>query len=582
MSKAGNLAAWLALGVSGALAVWFGFAWSEPEQLGLILLRTGYWFTLGAVALFMVALGGLARHWGPRIWAHRRVVAGGLAAAAFLTLAMCALRPSLFKIIYDEPLLASTAQVMHDSGKFGYASKAFWVEGEFAILGVQIDKRPPLYPFLVSLAHDVTGYRLANSFLVNQCLAAASLFFVFLIGWRTTGGWRGGAIAAGAWGSLPLLYALATGGGLDLLAATISLGLVLLGAVVLGDDRGRGQLALWIGFALLLQARYEGAIAVVSAGLFAFILFVRQRRSLSPWAWIVPPLCLPVAWLQRVIQANQDLFTRNGQSVEAPFGWGYLAENLGAAFQYLFDFTFGQNSSPLLTLAGVASLAALAYWRLRGTWRPQKAIEWSILCVSVWGVLQTLVFLFYFWADWTSYETARFSLGLQWVLVLAAAVFAGAAPRSTRRDNVVLALIALFLAAYTAPANWLRPAEREYPAWRHFAFRNQVLSELGEAPVVVLDYAVTCPILLERPAVDLSRWRSYREPLSRMVEDPALGVIAIFDQVRESDDGVWRTPSPFALPAEWPQRLIASEELAAGRFRVVAIAVSGIEGGADE
>lgn len=52
-----------------------------------------------------------------------------------------------------------------------------------------IDKRPLLYPFLVSLAHDLTGYRVLNAFLVNVALHPLLLGLAWWLARRLAAGW---------------------------------------------------------------------------------------------------------------------------------------------------------------------------------------------------------------------------------------------------------------------------------------------------------------------------------------------------------------------------------------------------------
>jgi hypothetical protein len=67
-----------------------------------------------------------------------------------------------------------------------------------------VDKRRHFYPFLVSLAHDVTGYRPSNAFVVNAVLGV--LFLGRVYGWGVVlGGPRHGMLAVLLISTLPLL-----------------------------------------------------------------------------------------------------------------------------------------------------------------------------------------------------------------------------------------------------------------------------------------------------------------------------------------------------------------------------------------
>src|SRR6185436_2307184 len=111
------------------------------------------------------------------------------------------------------------------------------VQGVFVILEGIVDKRPLFFPFLLSLVHDVGGYRPANAFILNGILSFVFLGLVFVTGRMLAGrvaGWLGVALFAG----LPLLAQNSTGGGFELLNLVMLLATLLLGVrfVERGDE----------------------------------------------------------------------------------------------------------------------------------------------------------------------------------------------------------------------------------------------------------------------------------------------------------------------------------------------------------
>ncbi len=84
-----------------------------------------------------------------------------------------------------------------------------------------------LHPFLVSVLHDLTGYRPENVFVLNTALTFILLGLTYAVARRLAG--RGaGIVAVLLLTGLPLLAQNATGGGFELLNAVLILGTLLL------------------------------------------------------------------------------------------------------------------------------------------------------------------------------------------------------------------------------------------------------------------------------------------------------------------------------------------------------------------
>src|SRR5581483_8667631 len=103
---------------------------------------------------------------------------------------------------------------------------------------------------------DLTGYRVANAFVVNSLLLPLALGLAFVIG-RQLAGWRGGLLAALLLGTLPLLGQNATGSGMELLNVVMILATLALGAHYLAAPDEPRLAAFLLSTVLLAQSRYE-------------------------------------------------------------------------------------------------------------------------------------------------------------------------------------------------------------------------------------------------------------------------------------------------------------------------------------
>ena len=126
-------------------------------------------------------------------------------------------------------MLTGTSMSMHFTGTVLTPMRGGDIQGAFVILEGMMDKRQLFFPFLVSILHDLTGYRPENAFVLNGILTFVFLGLVNAAGRKLAGrtaGWLGVALFAG----LPLLGQNATGGGFELLNLVMILATMLLGA----------------------------------------------------------------------------------------------------------------------------------------------------------------------------------------------------------------------------------------------------------------------------------------------------------------------------------------------------------------
>src|SRR5262249_14356319 len=146
-----------------------------PDQTAIIFVsNAGFWFVLASFALFVRALWRTYRdalrafRWSSIDWVSVVVIGlGGVVLLVHETFG--------FKILMDEIMLLGTSMSMHLDKTVLVPVRGNDIQGTFVILDGMMDKRPLFFPFLVSLLHDLTGYRPANAFVLNGALT-----FVFL------------------------------------------------------------------------------------------------------------------------------------------------------------------------------------------------------------------------------------------------------------------------------------------------------------------------------------------------------------------------------------------------------------------
>ena len=141
-----------------------------------------------------------------------------------------------------------------------------------------LDKRPLFQPLLVSLLHDLTGYRPENVFALNSALTFGLLGLVY-VACRKLAGREAGILAVLLLTSLPLLAQNATGGGFELLNLVMIMSTLLLG-MRFAEKRDPGSLqALLLSAVLLAQTRYESILFMLPVGLLVGWTWWKERRA---------------------------------------------------------------------------------------------------------------------------------------------------------------------------------------------------------------------------------------------------------------------------------------------------------------
>ena len=72
-----------------------------------------------------------------------------------------------YKILMDEYNLTATSMNIHLEKTAFTPTRGRIVEGEFEVVDGYVDKRPFLYPLLLSIIHDISGYAETNPFILN-------------------------------------------------------------------------------------------------------------------------------------------------------------------------------------------------------------------------------------------------------------------------------------------------------------------------------------------------------------------------------------------------------------------------------
>jgi hypothetical protein len=483
----------------GAAAFYLGFKAVGSITAGHMIINWGYYYILGVFSLFMAYALRLLQDrrevW--RGWLRRP----GLPGAAIGLGTVFAVWADSFrhKILYDEFVIQGTAYEMHITKQVSTILRAYNIGGTWLSIDTFLDKRPYFFPFLVSLLHDFTGYRIANMFILNVACAAVFLGLLYWFAREIAG--RGQALLAVAMmAMLPLFGQNATGAGMDLHNLTMIALAACLGVLYLRvptDDR----LSLFVlGAVLLTQSRYESGIFLLPVAFIVAAGWMRAGRIILPWPAIIAPLLLvPYAWHQRV-DASTPLFWQLQAGQTSAFGWANIADNFRGDVGFLFNTGPSLANSWYLSAAGVAGLLWFA-WRaaawVAGKNRPAlSAPEYVAVAFGAGIAGHFVILLFYWWAKFNDLMASRFALPMCLAFaVLFAVLVKGLAGRRFPALRVAWAGLGVWLLTGGLPALSLKLYTNNNLGMQELDWEKGIL-DARPGPVLFISNKSTIPFIL--------------------------------------------------------------------------------------
>jgi hypothetical protein len=489
----------LLFALCGVLAFALGYHAVTSVAAGHLIIEWGYYYILGVFSLFCLYALRLARSRAAvlRGWLRSPGIAG--AAIALGTLFAVWSDSFKHKILYDEFVIQGTAYEMHLTKHVSTILRAYDVGGTWLSIDTYLDKRPYFFPFLVSLLHDFTGYRIANMFALNVACAAALLAFLYWFAREVAG--RGPAILAVAlMATMPLFGQNATGAAMDLhnlamLAMVACLSVLYLRAP--SDDRIS---LLVLGVVLLAESRYESVIFILPVAVIVALGWLRAGRVVLPWPAVIAPLLLvPWIWHHRVLE-SEPVFWQLKAGQDSPFGLENVVDNLRGDVDFLFNTGPRLANSWALSFAGVAGLCWLGF----GAWvwarrRPRPELPAAVVVGIAFGAGVAghfAVLLFYWWAKFDDLMASRFALPMCLSFaVLAAALVRGLAALRLPALRVAWAGLAIWLTTAGMSAINQRLYTDENLGMQELDWERAVITE-RPGPVLVISNKSTIPFIL--------------------------------------------------------------------------------------
>jgi len=269
---------------------------TQPEPW--LLARLLYWYmallTIGAVVI------GSALLWHSKfnLLEFLKKNSHGISLALGLTVAVVILIPPEMKVQFDETALVEASQTMHLLRANFEPFEALPTGGPIEVIRWELDKRPPIFPFLVSLLHDFRGVRIENAFFLNGFFLFLLLSIVFVWVRKTTDFFS--AVSAQLWLlSSPITLWCATSAGFDFSFSVVLVALNISALAFLREPRGE-KFRWFLSLGLLTcYWRYEGLFVffyLLGVTLFLVRNEWKMDRSSKWLSYFLPTLLLPL-WL---------------------------------------------------------------------------------------------------------------------------------------------------------------------------------------------------------------------------------------------------------------------------------------------
>ena len=478
---------WL-LVLTSLLAVVLAFVAIPDSQALALVTHAGFWFVLVAFAIWVWSLW---RAFGPDLRAIRPAAVDWVSVAFVIGggVVLLAHESFGFKIVMDELMLLGTSMSMHLDRTVLTPMRGNDIQGAFAIIEGMMDKRPLFFPFLVTLVHDLSGYRPENPWVVNTLLTFVFLGLACLAG-RLLAGRVGGWIAVVLLAGLPLLAHNSTGAGFELLNLVMILGTLLLGVRYYSRRDAVSLVALCYSGLLMAQVRYESCIFLAPLALLVLTVWIQEGRATLPWPVIVAPLLMLHYPLQHRIfdirSSAWEMFSKPGYS--KPFALEYIPENLTHAVKFFFAPITDQPNSYVLSALGwlaVPFFALLVLKRLRAL-RSENPIHVAVTLFALGFAAQFALMMCYFWGKFDDPVIRRLSLPTHLGLVLAVlAVLPQFAKPVVVRAVLAISLVGLL--ARSVPSMAAHAYSQEYLPGRETAWRRDFIQQQPRSDYLMID-----------------------------------------------------------------------------------------------
>ena len=422
-----------------------------------------------------------------------------------LTIVICAVflhlhEPHRFKILYDEYVLLSNSLRMHTQREVYITGRAHFINSHLQLQQGFVDKRPYFFSFVLSLVHDLSGYRPANAFFLNGIFTVILTTLMYAWCWRI-GGVRYGCLGVLLLTSIPLVAQNATGAGFEIMNACMLL-LFMNAASYYLKQNSNGGLSFLISTAVLLaQTRYESILYLLALALIVLVKWISRREVSMNWFSVFSPFLLfPPLFANQVFLADRGFWQLSDPESTA-FSIEHFVPNLEKAILYLFNYEDAWTNSFLLSTLGIIGFVFMFIYAI-GHYREIFSIPGSLLvfyATMTVMILNLTLLMTYHWGQLDDPMVWRLSLPLHLFFVLSIIRVLKEFLKNRRFPNFFFVLIGVHIIGFVAPANAGHEITDGYVSSREIDWAlKYIRSETSEDTFIVAESSV--PIICHNRA----------------------------------------------------------------------------------
>jgi hypothetical protein len=402
----------------------------QPSYTEPLFVHTAYYFLMATVLCWSGTYLYAAREvrWATVLPWVKQNWPGLVVALVVTVVAWLAIHPAL-RMLSDEAGLVGTSKNLWASRTATFTVSGKYYYDSYWDIGVAVDQRPALFPFLVSLVHVLGGYSYKNVFLFNLMVLPAFVLVSYRLAKSLL--WMGGEtfaiVAALLVVAHPITLLSARSGGFDFFAAFFAL-LVIKSLLDNCRTPSPERLAvLWMNLCMFAEIRYESVLFLPPVVALLLLFRMVRWRDLRPFAFIyalTPAFLLPRLW-QAVFRGSvpeQDPGT-------IVFSFTNFFNNARDYFKSILTPFASQPAHAAIVIAlGVVGCILWSRWlyhRLRARDWKAPHLGFAVL-VMVWMLVQAMLVFTYAWGRAQHPASARLVLAIDtffafpaaWVLTL--------------------------------------------------------------------------------------------------------------------------------------------------------------------
>lgn len=399
----------------------FSIFFLDEEQALVAYIDLGYIniAILAALASFYILRGNVHRAIS---WARDVKNAGIIVACILASTYLFTREGPGFKIAFDEQVLTNVSMNLHEHHVPVISESPLIGYSRYELL----DKRPLLFPFVLSLTHDIIGYRSSNGFYVNGLLTLFMLLALAILMKRVASR-RVAYISIILAACMPLIGQSSSGSGFEILNLCCILIVVWLGLEYWKNPTNAAIARLAFAGVLAAQVRYESVLIAIPIAALIIVKSINEKKVRMPWILCsVPLFFIPLVWQQRAVAANPERYQYTVDN-EQLFSIDHLAPNLDSAFRFFFIPSNLYAGSPFIGFVGAAGILAIAAFTLtrKKEIYSNNPSRVALLFFSLYLIPLALLLSVFYFGQFDNPIVSRLALPLILAFIIAGSILLG-------------------------------------------------------------------------------------------------------------------------------------------------------------